>query len=144
MKVYIAADHQGVKMKDMLTEFLESKQIDVRGVDIENSPTDDYPDFAFKVGENVVKENALGILICGNGIGMSIAANKVKGVRAARVLDEDDAFKCKNHNGANVISLSSKIDDEKTQKIVETFLFTNFPAVPKYIARVEKMDKYNV
>ncbi len=142
MKIVIGADHLGVVMKDMLVSYLRENEIEVEESNVENHKLDDYTDFAFEIGKKVVKENILGILICGNGIGMSIAANKVKGVRAARCLTIDDAFKCKNHNGANVIALSSEIDNEITKQMVDTFLFTKSANEERYLRRVNKIKNY--
>lgn len=142
MKIIIGADHLGVKMKDMLVTYLKENEIEVMQSTYENHKLDDYTDFAFEIGQTVVKENMLGILICGNGIGMSIAANKVKGVRAARCLTVDDAFKCKNHNGANVIALSSEVDYETTKEMIDTFLFTKSANEERYLRRVNKITGY--
>lgn len=142
MKIYIGADHLGVKMKDVLVSYLKENNIDVVEVDIMNHPLDNYTDFAFEVGEKVTGTNNLGILICGNGVGMSIAANKVKGIRCARVLTTEDAFKCKNHNGANIISLSSEVDIQLTKEIVDMFISTEMVSNEKYIKRVNQIKVY--
>ena len=92
-----------------------------------NTEEDDFTDFAFEVGENVVKnEKSLGILICSSGIGMSIAANKVKGVLCARIVNEEDAMKAKNHNGANVIAVSSEIEFNTLMNMINIFISTCF------------------
>ncbi len=130
-------------MKNELIDYLKNNELDVNEIGLENSELDDYPDFAFKLGELVIKEKALGILICGNGIGMSIAANKVKGIRCARALNVDDAFKAKNHNGANVISLSAGVDIELIKEMVDTFIVTKHPSEPRYLKRIDKMDNYS-
>ncbi len=141
-KIFIGSDHTGTKMVEELIQYIKSKNIEVEKSKLENNPLDDYPDFAFEIGEKVVEFGAQGILICGNGIGISIAANKVNGVRCARVLTEDDAFKCKNHNGANIIALSAGTDIELTKKIVDTFLNTERPKEERHINRVNKIFSY--
>ena len=117
MTIYIAADHLGIEMKNELINHLNNNGIKTKEIDIENTELDDYPDFAFKLGRLVNEDkNALGILICGNGVGMSIAANKVKGIRCVRATNTDDAFKGKNHNGANVLALGANLEiDLKVQ-----------------------------
>ncbi len=143
MDIIIGADHLGVYMQDKLINYLNEKNINLKKVEINNNGEDDYTDFAFAVSEEVTKnQNSLGILICGNGIGMSIAANKVKGIRCARVLSVDDAFKCKNHNGANIISLSSEVDFELTKKIVDTFINTDKATKDRYMRRITKIINY--
>ena len=144
MKIYIGADHLGIEQRDNIIKYLLENEINVINSVIENSSTDDYTDFAFDVCEKVVKDNALGVLICGNGVGMSIAANKVKGIRAARVLNTDDAFKAKNHNGANVIAISANNDINENKKIIDTFILTKFPTEERYLRRVGKIDNYEL
>ena len=119
MKVSIATDHNGVVEKQELINFLNELNVSVLDCSTNNTPTDDYPDFAFEVATSVVsKEADLGVLLCGTGIGMSIAANKVNGIRCAKVSSVDEARLSKEHNNANVIALSYK---ENILKICELF-----------------------
>ncbi len=143
MVIYLGADHQGVILKNKLISYLESNDIDAKDIGLPNDDLDDYPDFAFKLGKLVNEnENSLGILICGNGIGMSIAANKVKGIRCARVVDQDDAFKAKNHNGANVIAFGENIELNVAKEIVDTFILTKSASEERHLKRIEKVIKY--
>lgn len=142
MKIYIASDHAGQEIKEKTITYLKNNEIEVGTIDIPNSPTDDYPDFAFDLCNRVLKDNALGILICGNGIGMSIAANKVKGIRAARVCNADDAFKAKNHNGANVITFGGNLDVDTIKEIVDTFIVTKMPCEERHLRRMNKIIAY--
>ena len=143
MKIYISADHKGVELKEQVIDYLNKNNITVIDTNLENYDLDDYPDFAFDVCEKVVKDNdSLGILICGNGIGMSIAANKVKGIRAARAVTVDDAFKAKNHNGANVLALSSEVDIATTKEIIDTFLVTKSATDDRFKRRISKILAY--
>ncbi len=143
MNIFIASDHKGLEFKDSLVKYLEENNLNVNGISLQNNESDDYPDFAFEVCQNVVKDKeALGILICGNGIGMSIAANKVKGIRAARVYSVDDAFKSRNHNGVNVITLGSNIDLELAKEIVDTFINTKSATEERHIRRINKIIDY--
>ena len=143
MKIYIASDHKGVDLKGEIIKYLTTNGINVEDIGLENYDLDDYPDFAFKVCEKVIEnDDNLGILICGNGIGMSIAANKVKGIRAARAVTVDDAFKAKNHNGANVIALSSEVDLATTKEIVDTFIITKSATDERFLRRINKISSY--
>ena len=143
MKIYISADHKGVELKNEVINYLTNNGITVIDIGLVNHDLDDYPDFAFAVCDKVVKDDdSLGILICGNGIGMSIAANKVDGIRAARAVSVDDAFKAKNHNGANVLALSSEVDLATTKEIVDTFIITKTATDERFRRRIEKIEKY--
>ena len=143
MKVFRAADHLGINLKEILIEYLNANNIETNEIGIPNSELDDYPDFAFKLGRLVNNNpDALGILICGNGIGMSIAANKVKGIRCARVVDVDDAYKAKNHNGANVIAIGANLEVDKTKEIVDTFISTKSATLDRYVNRINKIINY--
>ena len=126
-----------------MIEYLKSNEIEALEIGIENSELDDYPDFAFKLGRLVREnENSLGILICGNGVGMAIAANKVDGIRCVRAVDSDDAFKGKNHNGANVLALGANLGIEKIKEIVDTFISTKPASLDRYVNRINKIISY--
>ena len=143
MTIYIASDHLGIEVKKNIFKHLETNGLNVKELDIPNNDLDDYPDFAFNLCNLVRKdENALGILICGNGVGMSIAANKVNGIRCVRAVNTDDAFKGKHHNGANVLAIGSNLGLELTNEIVDTFITTKPASLDRYIRRIEKIIKY--
>lgn len=143
MQIFIGSDHRGVELKQQIIKNLESDGFTVYDTKLKNNEMDDYPDFAFEVGENVLKnEDALGILICGNGIGISIAANKVKGIRCARVLNEDDAFKSKNHNGANVIAIGADKPLNDAMEIVNVFISTKPASEERHLKRINKIINY--
>ena len=141
IKIFLGLDHQGVKYKDDIVNYLKSNGIAIEVSQINNTPTDDYPDFAVDVCKKVLSENGLGILVCGSGIGMSIAANKIKGIRCARVFDENDAFTAKNHNGANVISFGINLNLDTIYKIIDTFIATKSPCEERHLRRIEKINK---
>lgn len=141
MKIFLGCDHQGVRIKDDVVNYIRSNGFDVEVSNLENYDTDDYPDFAYDVCKKVLANDGLGILICGSGIGMSIAANKVKGIRCARVVDEDDAFTCKNHNGCNVIAFSVNVSMEEIEKIIDAFLVTKNPNEERHLRRVDKVNQ---
>ncbi len=144
MKIYIGCDHRGLALKKELIAYLKEENREVLDIGLENSEADDYPMFAFKLGELVRDNKALGILICGSGVGMSIAANKVKGIRCVRAVSIDDAFKGKNHNGANVIAIGSEVttDINIVKEMVDTFIDTNMPIKEAYQKRVKMIEDY--
>lgn len=143
MKIFIGSDHRGIELKEEIIKILKDDGFMIFNTKLENNEFDDYPDFAFEVGKNVVKEKeSLGILICGNGIGISIAANKVKGIRCARVLTDDDAFKCKNHNGANVIAIGADLPLPKAMEIINVFISTKSADEERHLKRIHKIIKY--
>lgn len=143
MKLFIAADHKGLKFKGEVIEYLKENGINTEEIGLENYELDDYTDFAFKLGELVAStKDSIGILICGNGVGMSIAANKVKGIRAVRAVSVDDAFKGKHHNGANVLCLGSDLNIKTAQDIIDMFLATKSASVDRYLRRIDKIIKY--
>lgn len=142
MKIIIGSDHRGVDLRDNLVKYLKEEGIEVKVSEIPNYDTDDYPDFAFDVAKKVTEqEGTLGILICGNGIGISIAANKVNGIRCARVTTKDDAFKAKNHNGANMIAFGG-IDLEDAKQIVDIFITTKSASEERHLKRIQKIIAY--
>lgn len=144
-KVYLGADHAGFELKEKIKWFLEKKGIiceDVGTFDGEKSV--DYPDFAFKLGERVAEEkDAKGILVCGAGIGMSIAANKVKGIRAALVYDDYGAKMSRQHNDANVICLRGRdFPASKALKLLWAWLNEEFGGEERHARRVGKIKEY--
>lgn len=128
MKIALSADHRGLGAIRQLAEKLtrEGHQVEVLGTG-ESGPTD-YPEPAFKVASAVAKGSFdLGVLICGTGVGMSIAANKVRGIRAANVHDELTAQLSRSHNNANVLCLSADLLGQRLiEKIVEQWIATPF------------------
>ena len=141
MKIVIGCDHRGVELKNKIVKNLKNDGFEVIESTVVNNENDDYPDFAFDVA-NKVLDNNLGILICGNGIGISIAANKVKGIRCARVTNVDDVFKAKTHNGANIIAFGANNSIEDAMEMVNVFVATKFPSEERHLKRIEKIIKY--
>jgi ribose 5-phosphate isomerase B len=140
MKIVIASDHAGFRLKNILKEhFSEHEFIDV-GTDSEDSC--DYPDYALAAGENIISGEAeLGIVICGTGIGVSIAANKVKGIRAALCLNEFMADMSRRHNNANVLALGARvISGDLAISITDTWLNSKFEG-GRHEDRVQKIVK---
>ena len=137
MKIAIASDHHGVDLKQKLTKYLEDKDYNVVDCGPNTNEMVDYPEYAFKVGNMISNQDAdYGILICNTGIGMSIAANKVKGVRCARVVSEEDAKMTRRDNDANVIALSAQIE------ILNIFFNTEFLKLDRYVRRIEEINNY--
>ena len=141
MSIYIASDHRGVGLVEFLANELSKDQNIVKS-HIQNSSEDDYPDFAFDVCMHMNKENDLGILICGNGVGIAIAANKVKGIRCGRVVTMDDAKAAKEHNHANVISLPASIDPSLALEICKAFINTIPSTEDRHVRRVNKITMF--
>lgn len=130
MKIAIAADHGGFELKDSMVEYIKSLGNEVVDLGTNSADSVDYPDYAKKVCEEIQQGNSdLGILICGTGIGMSLAANKFEGIRAACVSDVYSAKMSRNHNNANVLCIGARvIGDEVAKLIIKTFLENEFEA----------------
>lgn len=128
MKVSVASDHAGFEQKQQLVEYLQQKGYEVLDRGPENDDRVDYPDYALKVAMDVSFGRAdRGVLVCGTGIGMSIVANKIPRVRAANVTSCQFAELSRQHNDANVVTLSGRfVDLEDNKKIMDTFLETAF------------------
>lgn len=141
MQVYIGSDHAGYAMKEVIQKHLLEQGHEVVDLGVfEEVTSSDYPDTAREVGEKVLEnEGSRGILICGTGLGMSIAANKVKGIRAAVAHDETTAKMARQHNDANVITFGQRIvGNDVAKTIVDTFLTTDFEG-GRHERRVEKI-----
>lgn len=140
MKIAIAADHGGFELKDSMVEYIKSLGNEVVDLGTNSADSVDYPDYAKKVCEEIQKGNSdLGILICGTGIGMSLAANKFEGIRAACVSDVYSAKMSRNHNNANVLCIGARvIGDEVAKLIIKTFLENEFEA-GRHQRRVDKV-----
>jgi ribose 5-phosphate isomerase B len=145
MRIHVASDHAGYELKVALVEHLRAAGHDVvdHGADTYDA-LDDYPPFCFAAGEAVVAEpGSLGVVIGGSGNGEQIAANKVRGVRAALAWNDDTAKLSREHNDANVVSIGARMHtlDEATG-LVERFLTTPFSGDPRHVRRIELMSHY--
>jgi ribose 5-phosphate isomerase B len=140
MKIALGADHAGFELKEKIKQYLLEKGITIDDRGTYSPQSVDYPDFAFRVAEEVAAGKAdSGILVCGSGIGMSIAANKVHGVRAAHVTSETEAQLSREHNDANVLAVGGRLLDEgAARRIVDRWLSTDF-AGGRHQQRVEKI-----
>jgi len=145
MKIFIGADHRGFYLKEFLKEKLEKSGYKVE--DCGNffyDPNDDYPDFAFKVGEKVRNNfESLGILICGSGAGVCFAVNKIKGIRGSLALNPEMVRVMKEDDNINVLCLASDFTKENLAwEMVKTFLETKFKNEEKYLRRIKKIEDY--
>jgi ribose 5-phosphate isomerase B len=140
MRIALGADHAGYELKDKIREHLKLRGIDVRDKGTNSGDSVDYPDYARLVARDVKQGRAdLGILVCGSGIGMSMAANKVPGIRAATVSTEHEAQVSREHNNANVLALGARITPaDQALKIVDAWLAAVF-AGGRHQRRVEKI-----
>lgn len=146
MKIYLGADHAGFDLKEKIKEHLTDREgIEVFDVGAkQKNEDDDYPGYAFAVAEKVARDkDSGGVMVCGSGEGMAIAANKVKGIRASVVWDVRAARETKNDNDANVISLPARyIDWELALEIVDAWLRTKPFDHERHQRRVEQIRAY--
>lgn len=142
MKIGIANDHRGYNLKVQILDKLKEKY-EIVDLGTDSNESVDYPDYAFKLGEKVSnKELDFGIAICGSGIGISIACNKVKGIRCAKVSNKDEAMYTRNDNDSNIVALSEKVLPEDAIEIIDTFINTPFSNEEKHIRRINKITEY--
>ena len=142
MRVIVGADHAGFRLKEKIKEHLKRKGFEVADEGTDSEKSCDYPDFAVKVAEKVAKSpKSIGIVVCGTGIGTAMAANKVKGIRAALATNEYMARMAREHNNANVLSLGARVSKEKEAlEMVDSFLGTDFSLKERHRRRVKKID----
>jgi len=142
MNIAIASDHRGYELKGKIINYLKEKGYNITDYGTDSSDSVDYPIYAFKLGESIRNNiNDFGILICGTGIGMSIACNKVKNVRCAKVNNVEEAILTRQHNNANVIALSENA--QNVFEIVDKFINTSFSNEEKHLRRVEMISNYD-
>ncbi|MCX6797026.1 MAG: RpiB/LacA/LacB family sugar-phosphate isomerase [Candidatus Doudnabacteria bacterium] len=143
--IYIASDHGGFKLKEAILKFLFSQKIKFTDLGpVKFEPADDYPDFAKMAAKAVAKHPTqnIGILMCRSGQGMCIAANKVKGIRAASVWNEKLARTARNDDMANIICLASDyLRAKEAKKIVKIFINTPFSKAVRHKRRIDKIAK---
>lgn len=141
----IASDQAGFNVKNELTNYI--KELGYQVIDygpMDDSPVD-YPIYAFKIGDAINNKSInKGILICKTGIGMSIACNKIRGIRCAKVDNIEEAGLTRLHNDSNVLALSALKDIEEIKKIVKVFLETEFSNEERHIRRIRLIDEYDV
>ena len=142
-KIAIGSDHAGFEMKEALKNYLVEKGYEVTDFGTDSDASCDYPEFAFAVADSVAEKKAdKGVLICGTGIGMSMAANKVKGIRAAVVGDAFSAEATRSHNDANVLCMGARVIDlPKAKEYLDIFLTTPFSEGENHIRRISKLER---
>lgn len=141
--IYTGSDHAGFELKEKIKKWLIGRGYDVEDVGAHSyKKTDDYPVFAERVAQKVVKVNGMGILFCGSSAGVCIAANKIKGIRAVAAMDKETAKLSREHNDANVLCLSAwMLNEKKAQDIISIWLRTKFSNEPRHIRRINMIKK---
>ncbi len=139
-KIFISSDHAGFKLKEIIKIYLSKKKLSFQDLGPNNGNKVDYPDYAHKVAKKVnINKNNVGILVCGSGTGMNIAANKHKKVRAAQCFSIKSTKLSRLHNDANIITLGARLISKKNAlKFVSIFLNTNFDG-GRHLKRVKKI-----
>lgn len=144
MKIYLGADHNGYAYKRQIADFLRLSGHTVIDDDAVLNPDDDFPLFASQVANAILNDNddnARGILICGSGQGMCMAANRFKGIRASLCWSLPEARSARNDDDSNVLCLSAReVDAAATQAIINCWLTTPFAAADRYVRRVKQLD----
>ncbi|MBI2842215.1 MAG: ribose 5-phosphate isomerase B [Armatimonadetes bacterium] len=143
MKIALGSDHAGFRLKEDIKEFLQSEGYDFEDFGAFSEDSMDYPDIARSAAEAVAEGKFdRGVLICGTGLGVSITANKVRGIRAALCSDEYTARMSRQHNNANILALGGRvIGVELAREIVRVFLTTGFDAGSRHAKRVAKIER---
>ena len=139
-KIFISSDHAGFRLKESIKDYLTTKKIEFEDLGPKNDNRVDYPDFAHKVARRVkLNKRNVGILVCGSGTGMNIAANKHKNIRAAQCFNLKSTKLSRLHNDANIITLGSRLITKKNAlKFISVFLKTKFD-VARHLKRVKKI-----
>ena len=137
----IASDHAGYRLKNYIVNNLK-KEINLKDFGTDSDESCDFPDFAKEACDFVINnESSRGLLICGSGVGMSIAANKILGIRASNVVDKETAIESVEHNDVNVLCLgANNIDEESVIEIVESFLEAKLIQEERYLRRISKLE----
>src|SRR3989344_5354551 len=142
--IYLASDHRGLELKEKVSQWLKEwgYQLEDLGP-FEYNKDDDYPDFAEAVGKMVASnEDSRGILICGSGVGIDVAANKIDGVRAGTISEPEQAKAAVHDEDLNVISLASDfLEEDKAKEIVKAFVEAKYESTDRYERRLDKIDK---
>lgn len=140
MNIGITNDHRGVEVKKFLTNYLSGLGYNVIDYGTNSTEAADFPDYAKKLGLGILNnEVKYGIAICGTGIGMSIALNKMKGIYCAKVSEVSEASLAKAHNDANAMAISEEMDKEVMKDVVKTFVETPFSNIDRYKVRNDKI-----
>lgn len=146
MKIYIGSDHRGYQFKQDITEYLKQAGHDVVDKGDQNfNPDDDFPQFAGRVVTSMLADSdheARGILLCGSGQGMCMAANRFKGIRAALGYDRESARSSRSDDDSNVLCLpASSLNGQQIREIIDIWLKTPFAAAPRFMRRLKEIDE---
>ena len=141
MKISIGSDHAGYDVKQKITNFLLNKGYDIDDVGCHSNDSVDYPEFGHQVGKNIVSGvSDKGIVVCGSGIGISIAANKIKGIRAALCFTKEHAKMSRLHNDSNILAVGARMNGgDNILDIVDIWLNTNFEG-GRHQKRIDKIE----
>ena len=142
MNLGFASDHRGYKLKMELINYFKDKGYNIvdYGTDSENSC--DYPDFAYNLGQGILKNQVdYGIAICGSGIGISIALNKIRGIYCAKVSNQEEALHTRLDNNSNCIAFGEKMPLDEAILVIETFITTEFSYLEKHCRRIDKIKQ---
>lgn len=143
MKIAIASDHKGYHLKTALITYLNKKGYEVIDIGTDSVISTDYPKYAFLLCKKIInKESDIGIVICGTGIGVSIACNKVKGIRCAKVDNTKEAKLTRIDNDANVLALNGNMLSFRAKDIVDVFLNTHFSNEERHKKRLKMIEEY--
>jgi len=144
MRIALGSDHAGFHLKEELKQYLREKGWEVEDCGAFSTEPSDYPDIAFFVAEKVAKgEVDRAILVCGTGIGMCMAADKVERIRCAACTDETTARFARTHNDANILAIGARVvGSELAKSIVDVFLNTPFSGAERHIRRIKKIEDY--
>ena len=139
-KIFISSDHAGFKLKETIKDYLKNKKVKIEDLGPKDDSSVDYPDYAHKVARKVKsRKSNVGILVCGSGTGMNIAANKHKNIRAAQCFNLKSTKLSRLHNDANIITLGSRLITKKNAlKFISVFLNTKFDG-GRHLRRVRKI-----
>lgn len=139
MKIGIASDHRGYNLKEQIKNVSNYEIIDYGTNSTESC---DYPDYAYKLSQGVLNNEVdFGIAICGSGIGISIACNKVKGIRCAKVSTPEEAMYTRNDNDSNIVAFSEQTDLQTALQIIDKFINTPFSNEEKHLRRINKIKE---
>lgn len=145
MTIFIGADHRGYQLKNELIEYLQNKNIRVEDLgNYEYDSEDDFPDYSHKVAEAVLQkpEEFLGIVLCGSGVGVSISANRYKGIYCGLAISKEQVRSAREHDHINVLALpSDSVSSKQAQELVDTFIATKPALEEKYVRRLRKLDE---
>lgn len=142
--IYLGGDHRGFELKERLKKHLLDEGFEVTDLGADHlDPQDDYVDFAHKVAEATIGDpKNRGIILCGSGAGVDMVANKIEGIRSALAFDVPRAIQARQHENANIISLSADtLDEEQAFEIVKAFLTTEFSGEERHLRRLRKMEE---